>query len=92
MHKAEEDSKTMCKGKLMHLLGTIDCINLSRDIFEEDHCPIGHGGYCDVFTAKSKRHGNCKVAVKKLRIHILQGDNAYKVSKATIKFYLVIVI
>lgn len=65
---------------LGHLLETLRSVNLSNDIFDQNVFLDAHGGYCDIFTAKSKRHGDMTVAVKRLRVHILHNKDASKVS------------
>ncbi len=67
-------------GDLSLLLETLRDINLSGDIFDESVYLDAHGGYCDIFTAKSRRHGNITVAVKRIRVHILRNKDASKVS------------
>lgn len=68
------------RGDLSLLLATLRGFDLSNDIFDQSVYLDAHGGYCDVFTAKSKRHGNMTVAVKRLRVHILRNEEASKVS------------
>ncbi|KLO19000.1 kinase-like protein [Schizopora paradoxa] len=66
------------RGDLSLLLATLRGFDLSNDIFDQSVYLDAHGGYCDVFTAKSKRHGNMTVAVKRLRVHILRNEEASK--------------
>ncbi len=61
------------------LLDALRGIDLSKDIFDESKHRDGHGGYSDIFKAKSRRHGNIIVAVKHLRLHILHNKDASKV-------------
>ncbi len=61
------------------LLQDLQDLNLSDDVFGEDQHMNAHGGSCDVFRAKSRRHGNIDVAVKRYRIHVLQKKNPAKV-------------
>ncbi len=55
-------------------------LDLSNDISDETPYLSAHGGYCDIFTAKSRKHGDITVAVKRLRVHILHNKDASKVS------------
>lgn len=71
------------RGDLSLLLATLQGFDLSNDIFDQSVYLDAHGGYCDVFTAKSRRHGNMTVAVKRLRVHILRNEEASKVSYFT---------
>jgi len=61
------------------LLQDLQDLNLSDDVFGEDQHMNADGGSCDVFQAKSRRHGNIDVAVKRYRIHVLQKKNPAKI-------------
>lgn len=67
------------QGNLTRLLETLRDIDLSDDLFDESAYLDAHGGYCDIFTAKSRKHGNISVAVKRLRVHIVRDKDASKV-------------
>lgn len=54
-------------------------LDLSSDIFDETPYLSAHGGYCDIFTAKSRKNCNMIVAVKRLRMHILHNKDASKI-------------
>ncbi|KLO14139.1 kinase-like protein [Schizopora paradoxa] len=68
--------------ELKKLLQVLHPINLNDSIYDQSAQLEGNGGYSDVFKAKSSKHGGVEVAVKRLRIHIL---NQKKVSKAILR-------
>ncbi len=74
------DRRRNSRAVLDSLLEALRGIDLSGDIFDENVFLDAHGGYCDVFTAKSRKHGDMTVAVKRLRVHILHNKDASKVS------------
>ncbi len=63
------------------LLKQLSHIDLTDEVYDQDAYLDAHGGFCDVFIAKSKRHGDKTVAVKRLRIHILHHKDVAKVSQ-----------
>lgn len=69
------------RGDLDLLLDTLRDVDLSGDLYDESVHLDAHGGYCDIFTAKSRKHGNTTVAVKRLRVHILHNKDASKVCR-----------
>lgn len=70
------------EAQLTQLLESLPDINLSGEIFDESPHVYGRGGYGDVYKAKSQRHGNIDVAVKRLRVHIFpQSHQGTKVSE-----------
>ncbi len=68
------------RGDLSLLLNTLRDIDLSNDIFGKSAYLNAHGGCSDIFTAKSRRHGNITVAVKQIRVHIFHNKDVSKVS------------
>ncbi|KLO14143.1 kinase-like protein [Schizopora paradoxa] len=64
--------------QLNRLLDGLRNIDLSGNIVEETPHLQASGGYCDVFIAKSRKHGNIAVAVKRLRFHIFRDKDASK--------------
>lgn len=66
--------------QLKELLNALHNIDLSGDIFDQTVYFDSHGGSCDVFRAKSRRHENMSVAVKRLRFHIYKNKDVSKVS------------
>lgn len=69
------------RGDLDLLLDTLRDVDLSGDLYDESVHLDAHGGYCDIFTAKSRKHGNTSVAMKRLRVHILHNKDASKVCR-----------
>lgn len=55
--------------------------NLSGQIFPDSSVLEAHGGYCDVYIGKWIRQGAiiCRVAVKRLRVHISSDRELAKV-------------
>jgi len=72
------DRRRNSRAVLDSLLEALRGIDLSGDVFDENVFLDAHGGYCDVFTAKSRKHGDMTVAVKRLRVHILHNKDASK--------------
>ncbi|KLO08685.1 kinase-like protein [Schizopora paradoxa] len=63
---------------LEDLLKQLSHIDLTDDVHDQDAYLDAHGGYCDVFIAKSRRHGERVVAIKRLRVHILHHKDVAK--------------
>lgn len=77
---AIENKHSESNGKLSLFLRRLRDIDLSGDLYDESVYLNAHGGNCDVFTAKYRKHGNIMVAVKRIRVHILHNKDASKVS------------
>ncbi|KLO08683.1 kinase-like protein [Schizopora paradoxa] len=81
------DGRCGQQNNLEHLLESLFDIDLTNDIFDETAYLQAHGGFCDVFMAKSRRHGNIKVAVKRLRIHIFNDKDISKMVFRELKIW-----
>jgi len=64
---------------LRRLLSRLSKFDLSEHIFDQTDHLQAHGGHCDIFKAKSRKHGDMAVAVKRLRVHILHDKDAAKI-------------
>lgn len=64
---------------LSSLLQDLHDLDLTGEIEDEGAFLKAHGGYCDVFCGKSRRHGGLQVAIKRLRVHVLESQEAAKV-------------
>ncbi len=64
---------------LSSLLADLHDLDLTGEIQDEDPFLTAHGGYCDVFRGKARRHGGMQVAIKRLRVHVLESKEAAKV-------------
>ena len=60
-------------------------LDLSEQILSDSLVLKAHGGYCDVFVGRWIRQGRvlCRVAIKRLRVYILQDRDFAKVSCLT---------
>ncbi|KLO08493.1 kinase-like protein [Schizopora paradoxa] len=74
-----KNSKITYEEQLRQLLEGLRSIDLSNDIYDQTEHFHAHGGSSDVFKAKSRRHGNIGVAVKRLRFHIYRNKNVSKI-------------
>ena len=64
---------------LSSLLQDLQDLDLTGEIDNESAFLKAHGGYCDVFWGNSRRHGGMQVAIKRLRVHVLESWEAAKV-------------
>lgn len=69
------------KDTLQDLLASLKHLDLTGYITREEGAKDAHGGYCDVYVGYYlHRNGKCiKVAIKRLRVHILAERNFAKV-------------
>ncbi len=67
------------KDSLKSLLDNLRDLDLTGKITEESPFLKAHGGYSDVFSGKSLRHGGMQVAIKRLRVHLLESQKTAKV-------------
>ncbi len=77
--RAISDGRGRSQDDLEQLLESLSHIDLSNDVFDETAYLQAHGGFCDVFMAKSRRHEGTTVAVKRLRFHIFRDKDVSKV-------------
>ena len=73
------DNRIGYDAELGAMLDGLQDLNMSDDIYEEAPFISAHGGQCDIFKAKSRKHRDIAVAVKRLRLHALDNKNASKV-------------
>ncbi|KLO08684.1 kinase-like protein [Schizopora paradoxa] len=80
---------TRCNSQdeLDELLLSLQELNLSKSISFRTNYMQAHGGFCDVFMGYSSKHGEMRVAVKRLRIHILHNRDVSKMIFRELKIW-----
>lgn len=69
---------------LQDLLRDLRDLNLSEDIYDESQFLQAHGGYSDVFVGKCRKYEGMRVAIKRLRVHIMKNKDIAKVCDCTL--------
>ncbi len=64
---------------LNSLLEDLRDLDLTGKIIEESPFLKAHGGFSDVFSGKSLQHNGMQVAIKRLRVHVLDNQKMAKV-------------
>ena len=67
------------KKALNDLLNDLRDLDLTNDINDESPFLQAHGGYSDVFVGKCRKHNGMRVAIKRLRVHIMANKDVAKV-------------
>ena len=65
------------------MITSLQHLDLSGQVFSDSAVLDAHGGYCDVFKGRWANQDTviCRIAIKRLRVHILKDRDFAKVSK-----------
>ena len=81
MSSSSSSSRRSWQEELKVMMPNLRHLDLSGQVFFDSPALQAHGGYCDVFVGGLIRQGLlvCRIAIKRLRVHILSDRNFEKV-------------